>query len=210
MVPAEGVRLPLYYFDIETTGDDPQQDRIVTVQYQPLADDLSAVGPFQVIAEWEWGEKQVIQMALDKGVFEPTWDFVPVGNRLRFDLTFLIERATKWNLIEWDLAKLKYFWFTKPYVDLGPILVMLNRGSLAGSSLHNFSEKERGSRIPRMYLAGRFPEIIEYVTKERNAALDLLQEGRDVLGTMGDQRRRTPGAPDPARIEESETSEAKP
>src|SRR5438094_4946783 len=27
-------------------------------------------------------------------------------------------------------AKLKYFWFTKPYVDLGPILVMLNRGSL--------------------------------------------------------------------------------
>src|SRR5947208_154032 len=113
-------------------------------------------------------------MALDKGVLEPTWDFVPVGNRLRFDLTFLIERATKWNLIEWDLAKLKYFWFTKPYVDLGPILVMLNRGSLAGSSLHNFSEKERGSRIPRMYLAGRFPEIIEYVTKERNAALDVL------------------------------------
>jgi len=56
MVPAEGVRLPLYYFDIETTGDDPQQDRIVTAQYQPLADDLSAVGPFQVIAEWEWGE----------------------------------------------------------------------------------------------------------------------------------------------------------
>src|SRR5438094_10019299 len=95
-------------------------------------------------------------------------------------------------------AKLKYFWFTKPYVDLGPILVMLNRGSLAGSSLHNFSEKERGSRIPRMYLAGRFPEIIEYVTKERNAALDLLQEGRDVLGAMGDQRRRAPSAPDPA------------
>src|SRR5207247_601870 len=107
----------------------------------------------------------------------------------------------KWNLIEWDLAKLKYFWFTKPYVDLGPILVMLNRGSLAGSSLHNFSEKERGSRIPRMYLAGRFPEIIEYVTKERNAALDLLQEGRDVLGAMGDQRRRAPSAPDPAGID---------
>ena len=78
----------------------------MTVQYQPLDDDLSAVGPFQVLAEWEWGEKQVIQMALDKGVLEPTWDFVPVGNRLRFDLTFLIERATKWKLIEWDLAKL--------------------------------------------------------------------------------------------------------
>src|SRR5947199_9421945 len=105
MVPAEGVRLPLYYFDIETTGDDPQQDRIVTAQYQPLADDLSAVGPFQVIAEWEWGEKQVIQMALDKGVLEPTWDLVPVGDRLRFDLTFLIEQAPTGKLTGCGLAR---------------------------------------------------------------------------------------------------------
>ena len=170
----------------------------MTVQYQPLDDDLSAVGPFQVLAEWEWGEKQVIQMALDKGVLEPTWDFVPVGNRLRFDLTFLIERATKWKLIEWDLAKLKYYWFTKPYVDLGPILVMLNRGSLSGSSLHNFSDKESGARVPRMYLAGRYSDIIDYVTRERNAAVDLLREGRNVLGAMGDQRRRTPNLPEQA------------
>src|SRR6266446_6185312 len=98
------------------------------------SDDLSPSGTLQVMAEWEWGEKQIIQLVLEKGILEPTWDFVPVGNRLRFDLTFLIERATKWKLIEWDLAKLKYYWFTKPYVDLGPILVMLNRGSLSGSS----------------------------------------------------------------------------
>jgi hypothetical protein len=185
----------LYYFDVETTGDDPQQDRIVTVQYQPLADDLTAVGPFQVIAEWEWGEKQVIQMALEKGVLEPTWDFVPVGNRLRFDLTFLAERATKWKLIEWDLAKLKYFWYTKPYVDLSPILVMLNRGSLTGSGLHHFSDKESGARVPKMHREGRFPEIIDYVTRERDAAIDLLRESREILGAFGDQRRRTPAAP---------------
>src|SRR5438034_638966 len=144
------------------------------------------------------GEKQVIQMALDKGVLEPTWDFVPVGNRLRFDLTFLIERATKWKLIEWDLARLKYYWFTKPYVDLGPILVMLNRGSLSGSSLHNFSDKESGARVPRMYLAGRYSDIIDYVTRERNAAVDLLREGRNVLGAMGDTRRRPPSPPEQA------------
>jgi hypothetical protein len=167
----------------------------VTVQYQPLADDLSAVGPFQVIAEWEWGEKQVIQMALDKGVLEPTWDFVPIGNRLRFDLTFLVERATKWKLIEWDSAKLKYFWYTKPYVDLGPILVMLNRGSLSGSGLHNFSDKESGAHVPKMYREGHFPEIIDYVTRERDAAIDLLRESREILGALGDQRRRTPAAP---------------
>ena len=190
----EGFLLPLYYFDIETTGDDPQQDRIVTVQYQPLADDLTALGPFQIITEWEWGEKQVIQMALDKGVLEPTWDFVPVGNRLRFDLTFLVERATKWKLIEWDLAKLKYYWFTKPYVDLASILVLMNRGSLAGSSLHNFSDKESGARVPKMYRSGHYSDIIDYVTRERNAAVDLLAEGRNVLGAMGDHRRKVPDA----------------
>jgi len=169
----------------------------VTVQYQPLADDLSPIGPFQVVAEWEWGEKQVIQVALDKGVLEPTWDFVPVGNRLRFDLTFLVERATKWKLIDWDLAKLKYYWFTKPYVDLGTFLVMLNRGTLAGSSLHVFADKESGARVPKMYRDGQYSEIIDYVTRERNAAVDLLRESLEVLGALGDQRRRPPSAPTP-------------
>jgi len=196
MMRTGGFLLPLYYFDVETTGDDPQQDRIVTVQYQPLADDLAPVGSFQVIAEWEWGEKQVIQMVLDKGVLEPTWDFVPVGNRLRFDLTFLIERATKWKLIDWDLAKLKYYWFTKPYVDLGPILVLLNRGQMAGSSLHVFADKESGARVPNMYRLGRYAEIIEYVTRERDAAVDLLHESLEVLGALGDQRRRPPSMPE--------------
>ena len=189
-VEREGSFLPLYYFDMETTGDDPQQDRIVTVQYQPLADDLAAVGSLQVIAEWEWGERQVIQMVLEKGILEPTWDFVPVGNRLRFDLTFLVERATKWKLIQWDLAKLKYYWFTKPYLDLAPILVMLNHGAFTGSSLHIFADKESGARVPKMYRQGRHSEIIDYVTRERDAALDLLRESREVLGALGDRRRR--------------------
>ena len=162
----------------------------MTVQYQALADDLTPTGLFQVIAEWEWGEKQVIQMVLDKGVLEPTWDFVPLGNRLRFDLTFLIERATKWKLIDWDMPKLKYFWFTKPYLDLAPVLVMLNRGAFTGSSLHTFADKESGARVPKMYREGLFQEIIDYVTRERDAAMDLLKESREVIGDLGDRRRR--------------------
>jgi hypothetical protein len=178
---------------METTGDDPQQDRIVTIQYQSLADDLAPTGSFQVIAEWEWGEKQAIQMVLDKGILEPNWDFVPVGNRLRFDVTFLIERATKWKLIDWDMATLKYYWFTKPYLDLAPILVMLNRGAFAGSSLGAFADKESGARIPKMYREGKYTEIIEYVTRERDAAADVLRESREVLAALGDRRRRPSG-----------------
>ncbi len=180
---------------METTGDDPAQDRIITVQYQALADGLTPTGTLQVVAEWEWGEKQAIQTVLEKGVLEPTWDFVPVGNRLRFDLTFLIERATKWKLIDWDMGKLKYYWFTKPYFDLAPILVLLNRGAFAGSSLHRYADKESGAGVPKMYRQGLYAEIIEYVTRERDAAVDLLDDSRAVLGELGDKRRRPPSEP---------------
>src|SRR3989442_13123538 len=55
-----GVRLPLYYFDIETTGDDPQQDRIGPGQMQALADDLTPTGLFQGIADGRRREQHAI------------------------------------------------------------------------------------------------------------------------------------------------------
>lgn len=185
-----GGALTLFYFDQETTGDDPQQDRIVTVQVRQLDDDLEPVGALQIMAEWEWGEKQILQMVLEKGVLQPNWDFVPVGNRLRFDLTFLIERATKWGLIKWDASTLKYYWFTKPILDLQPVLVLMNRGQFAGSSLHAFAEKDPGRRVPALYHQRAFPDIIAYVTREHEAVLDVLRDARRVLGDLGDARRR--------------------
>ena len=184
--------LTLFYFDQETTGDDPQQDRIVTVQLHQLDDDLEPMGAFQILAEWEWGEKQVIQMILQKGILQANWDFVPVGNRLRFDLTFLIERATKWNLLQWDMATLKYFWFTKPVLDLQPILVLMNHGRFGGSSLHVFADKDPGARVPGLYRKGAYEDIIAYVTREHDAALDLLRESKKLLADLGDARRRPP------------------
>jgi len=185
-----GGPLTLFYFDQETTGDDPQQDRILTVQIRQLDDGLEPVGELQIMAEWEWGEKQIIQMALDKGVLQPDWDFVPVGNRLRFDLTFLIERATKWGLIKWDAATLKYYWFAKPILDLQPVLILMNRGQFTGSSLHAFADKDRGTRVPALYRKGAYADIIAYVAQEQEAALDLLREAKRVLGDLGDARRR--------------------
>ncbi len=184
--------LTLFYFDQETTGDDPQQDRILTVQYQPLDDAFAPAGPFQILAEWEWGEKEIIRLILEKGVLQPNWDFVPVGNRLRFDLTFLIERATKWNLIQWDFGTLKYFWFTKPVLDLQTVLVLMNRGKFAGSSLHAFADKDPGARVPGLYRKGSYAEILEYVAREHEAALALLRDAKAVLSEFGDERRRGP------------------
>ncbi len=179
---------------METTGDDPAADRIVSVQLQQLSDELEPVGNFQILAEWEWGEKQIIQMALEKGVLQPNWDFVPVGNRLRFDLIFLIERATKWGLIDWDMATLKYFWFTKPFLDIQPILVLMNAGRFSGSGLHSFSGKQSGSRVPILYRKGAYKEIIDYCTKEREEALKLVRDAGDILSKFGAGRRPEPEA----------------
>jgi len=184
--------LTLFYFDQETTGDDPQQDRIVTVQFHQLDDRLEPVGLFQIMVDWEWGEKEMLRLILEKGILQPNWDFVPVGNRLRFDLTFLIERATKWNLIKWDMATLKYYWFTKPYLDLQPVLILMNRGQFTGSSLHVFADKEPGARVPALYRKGAYADIIDYVTQEHDAALELLRASRDQLTDFGDRRRRPP------------------
>ncbi len=160
------------------------------MQLRQLDDDLEPVGPLQIMAEWEWGEKQIIQMALEKGILQPNWDFVPVGNRLRFDLTFLIERATKWDLIKWDLGTLKYYWYTKPFLDLQPVLILVNRGRFTGSGLHVFADKEAGSRIPALYRKGAYADIIAYVTREHDAVLEVLREARKVLSDLGDARRR--------------------
>jgi hypothetical protein len=185
------VPLTLFYFDVETTGDDPQQDRIVSVQYRQLGDAFEPVGELQILVEWEWGEKQIVQAIMEKGALVANWDFVPVGNRVRFDLTFLVERATKWGLLNWDAAQLKYFWYTKPFLDLQTVLVLMNRGQFTGSSLQAFADKESGSKVPILYRGGRYAEIIAYVTKEQEAALTILRETLDLLGPFGDARRRT-------------------
>ena len=44
-----------------------------------------------------------------------------------------------------------------------------------------------------MYREGLFPEVIDYVTRERDAAMDLLKESREVIGDLGDRRRRPSG-----------------
>ena len=178
-----------WYLDIETEGTDPQQDKILTIQYQSLEEQKPA-GAFQVLAEWEWGEKQIVQFIMDKGLLEPTWDFVPVGNRLKFDITFIIEKAEKHGLKKFTAEQLRFYWFTKPVLDLGPFLVMMNRGKFTGSSITAFTEKPASAWVPIWYREGQYAKIIEYVAQERDETLAVLGELKDILGAFGDRRRK--------------------
>ena len=190
--------MPLYYFDIETEGEDPQSDRVVTVQFQQLSEDLRPMGHMQVLTEWEWGEREILRLILAKGVLDVTWDFVPVGNRLRFDLTFLIERAQHHRLQEWSMSEVRRFWFDKPMLDLGPVLVLMNAGRFDGSGIKQFTDKGASAEVPVFYRQGKLDEILAYVEKERDVTLALLAELRALLTTFGERKRkRGPETPKP-------------
>ena len=182
--------MTLFYFDVETEGEDPQQDRLLTIQYQPLGDDLRPVGSLTVLAEWEWGEKEMVRVVLPKGVLDPTWDFVPVGNRLRFDLTFLMERAQRHGLRESSTADVRRFWFDKPMLDVGHVLVLMNAGRFEGSSIENFTAKPPSAEAPRLYRQGKYQELLAYVERERDETLALLAELRSLLTAFGERKRK--------------------
>ena len=182
-----------WYFDIETEGTDPQQDRILTIQCQPMAEG-APTGSFQVLAEWEWGEKQIVQSIVEKGLLDPTWDFVPVGNRLKFDITFVMEKAEKYGIKKFTLEGLRYYWFNKPILDIAPVLVLMNGGRFSGSSISGYSEKRSSSQVPTMYREGRYAEIIEYVTQEKDETLGLIRDARSVLEEFGIARAPPAGA----------------
>jgi len=178
-----------WYFDIETEGTDPQQDRILTIQYQAMTDGERA-GSFQMLAEWEWGEKQIVRTIVEKGLLDPTWDFVPVGNHLKFDITFVMEKAERYGIKKFGLEGLRYYWFTKPLIDLGDVLRLMNRSGPQGSSISEFSRKN-SSDVPRLYRDGKYEEIIEYVTREKDETFAILREAGSLLQDLTTGRRQT-------------------
>ena len=184
--------MPLYYLDVEAEGEDPQQDRLITIQFRQLGDDLRPVGNLTVLAEWEWGEKEMLRSMLARGLFDGSWDFVPVGNRLRFDLTFLMERAQVHKLKEWTPTELRRFWFDKPMLDIGPVLVLMNAGKFDGSSIENFADKRPSAEVPGLYRHAKYQEILDYVEQEADATLALLSEVRSMLTTFGERKRKRP------------------
>lgn len=187
---AHSFRVPLYYFDIETEGQDPQSDRVITIQFQQLSEDLRPLGSLQVLTEWDWGEREILRSVLGRGVLDVTWDFVPVGNRLRFDLTFLMERGQHHKVREVSPSEVRRFWFDKPMLDLGPVLVLMNAGRFDGSGIANFADKGASAEVPLLYRQGKHADILAYIQNERDVTLALLAEVRAMLTTFGERKRK--------------------
>ena len=81
---------------------------VAAVLLQALQDGEPA-GPAPLLAEWEWGEREVLRYLVDRGLFDPSDAFVPAGPRVRTTLAQLAERLPRARLRQWSAGELEGF-----------------------------------------------------------------------------------------------------
>lgn len=149
-----------YYLDIETTGLNPEEDKIITLQYQQLDKEGNPVGDLIILKEWEIGEEGIIKKFLP--VFKK-WEFIPVGMNLSFDFRFLLKKIEEHTGRIIDYAELS----NMPHLDIKPVLVLINNGNFKGAKLSNFTDKgQNGIVIPTYYFNKEYQKIIIYIERE--------------------------------------------
>jgi len=152
-----------YYLDIETTGLNPKENKIITIQYQQL--DMNTgepIGKLIILKEWESSEKEILNKFISdsKILDENPFRFVPIGFNLGFEHNFLKARTSINGLPEIDIL-------SKPFIDLRAIAILMNKGQFKGSSLDGMTgKKSNGSKLPLLYETKKYGEIIDYIEDE--------------------------------------------
>ena len=171
----------LYYFDLETEGEDPKQHGIITIQYAKLCLEDSQLEPLsniEILKVWERGsEKELIEKFLEVSeFFNCLFCFIPVGVALIFDILFLCERAKIHGLLDKDLD-CGMFLHEKPLIDFKPIFILLNdfRFKDWNKLIDRFMRIGISSRdVPELYKSRDFNKIIDYIIDEFKATLEAI------------------------------------
>jgi hypothetical protein len=185
-----------YYFDIETTGLNFRQHKIITIQYQCFdtrtgipKDDLV------ILKEWESSEKEILKRFYEFSKFgkEP-WKFVMVGTNLNFDLGFIRFKLRK--LLDIDLDEHSVYQ-NHPFLDLVGVLKLLNRGKFKGAKLCLFMGKpDNSSLVPEWYRLKEYDKIIGYIREEAEDFLIFYRILTEQLRNISELRRLLTEMPD--------------
>lgn len=165
------------YFDIETTGIDPEHEKIVTIQYQPLFYDLDgrrqdlktfeSLSPeLTVLKEWESDEKSILQKAyndleMDPGKHSGFHWFEPIGNILSFEGKFLKARMKHHGILG-ENGHLKFGQLN--VMDLRPLMILINNGNYDTAKF--FGKVGYNAHVPYWYKTKDYVKIENYVKEE--------------------------------------------
>lgn len=175
------LKIPLYYFDIETTGVEADINMILTIQYARLDDDFNPISELVIRKVWEVGsEKKMLQnFLLGSRFFDKPFSFIPVGNNLLFDIIFIYKRAKFYGLFSRSLPNILH---EKPFIDIKPILVMLNNNDFM--NYNQIIKKDihvRNRDIPILYARKQYNEITAYIREEYEKTINILKRIREIL-----------------------------
>ena len=162
--------MPSFYFDIETTGLDPANDQIITIQYQKI-NSVSAKpeGPLTILKSWRdpKGEHGIIEKVIPLITSPNPFGFVPIGNNLNFEFQFLASKINKYKKLDLDSG----YFHSRPHIDLKPIMILLNGGKFKGYHLI-LNKVNSGFNVPKWYDDNQFDKIIEYIIDETNSFIE--------------------------------------
>lgn len=160
-----------YYLDIETTGLDPSNSKIITIQYVELERGTGKqIGDVKILKEWENGEEEMINKFIEESpITDPyPFSFIPIGYNLGFEHKFLLTKTAKYQQPSINILN-------RPFVDLHSIGILLNNGEFQGSGLDRLTGKpSNGKQIPEWHANGEYDKIENYITKETEEFVKLL------------------------------------
>jgi hypothetical protein len=156
-----------YYFDTETTSKEPTEAELITIQYQKLGSyDFNPTGPLVILKRWEMSEKEMLLAFAPKFV---RWEFIPVGQGLRYDYVVLNRRIEVNGLREAFSPKTLEAILDFPDWDAKYGMIMMH-----GLKYTGYDEVARGpeggSELAAKYIVAKdWPRLEQYIHDEHKA-----------------------------------------
>ena len=194
--------MPTYYIDMETTGLNELDNKIITIQYAELKREFGKneygeevwinsaqmVEPLTILKEWESDEKTILKKFFqDSGILDPyTFSFVGLGYNLQFEQKFLWQRAMTNGLKPINLL-------SKPFIDLHTVGILMNRGEFRGSGMDKITNKPHdGKIVVDWYNEGNYKNIEDYINNETENFLQLYGWLLDKMPNLLDEFKNNP------------------
>lgn len=181
------VMADFYYFDMETTGLNPEKNKIITIQHQKLDEKMGEpIEELHISKEWELSEKELLRTFLPQIQCSNPWDFIIIGKDLLFDFNFLDKRSKIHGFNGFDIS----YCYERIFLDLKYTLVLINNGRFKGyGRVLDPSGFLSNVDVPRLYQEGKFQEITAYIKRRAEVFLKAFQTLKSELPTFRESFR---------------------